>query len=233
MKKIAFIFCLCLSVIHLFAGEREGDFKTNKNVLSLSGSLFAYGSEPALGLEVSYIRYIGKYIGVMTGLAFQNWIDNDYKPNTEVSDGKGQKYTLYDDGKLLRGNWLIGPNFRTPSVSLGRERDYQLFLQCEPALILTLPNEAFSYAHYTEEGGKIKGEFRSVRNKGGDVVFWRVKSALSLGIDQLAFSLGYTISNQDPYSSRRNVCFDGHKISPSRGTYKFLHECSVSLSYSF
>ena len=95
------------------------------------------------------------------------------------------------------------------------------------------PNEAFSYAHYTEEGGKIKGEFRSVRNKGGDVAFWRVKSALSLGIDQLAFSLGYTISNQDPYSGRRNVCFDGHKISPSRGTYKFLHECSVSLSYSF
>ena len=75
-------------------------------------------------------------------------------------------------------------------MSLGREKDYQLFLQCEPALILTLPNEAFSYAHYTEEGGKIKGEFRSVRNKGGDVAFWRVKSALSLGIDQLAFFLG-------------------------------------------
>ena len=35
-----------------------------KNVLSLSGSLFVYGSDPALGLEVSYIRYIGKYIGV-------------------------------------------------------------------------------------------------------------------------------------------------------------------------
>ena len=103
MKKIAFIFCLCLSVIHLFAGEREGDFKTNKNVLSLSGSLFAYGSEPALGLEVSYIRYIGKYIGIMTGLAFQNWMDNDYKPNTEVSDGKGQKYTLYDDGNYCGG----------------------------------------------------------------------------------------------------------------------------------
>lgn len=96
-----------------------------------------------------------------------------------------------------------------------------------------ITQRGFSYAHYTEEGGKIKGEFRSVRNKGGDVVFWRVKSALSLGIDQLAFSLGYTISNQDPYSGRRNVCFDGHKISPSRGTYKFLHECSVSLSYSF
>lgn len=71
MKKIAFIFCLCLSVIHLFASEREEDFRTNKNVLSLSGSLFVYGSDPALGLEVSYIRYIGKYIGVMTGLAFQ------------------------------------------------------------------------------------------------------------------------------------------------------------------
>lgn len=143
--------------------------------MSLSGSLFAYGSEPALGLEVSYIRYIGKYVGVMTGLAFQNWMDNDYKPNTEVSDGKGQKYTLYDDGKLLRGNWLIGTNFRTPSVSLGREKDYQLFLQCEPALILTLPNEVFSYAHYTEEGGKIKGEFRSVRNKGGMLSFGVLK----------------------------------------------------------
>lgn len=233
MKKNAFTFCLCLSVIHLFASEREGEFRTNKNVLSLSSSLFVYGSEPALGLEVSYTRCFGKYIGVMTGLAFQNWMDNDYKPKLEVSDSKGQKYTRYDDGKLLRGNWLIGPNFRSPSVGLGREKDYQLFLQCEPALILTLPNEAFSYVHYTEEGGKIKGEFRTVRNKGEDVVFWRVKSALSLGIDQLAFSLGYTISNQDPYSSRRNVCFDGHKISPSRGTYKFLHELSVSLSYSF
>ena len=87
--------------------------------MSLSGSLFVYGSDPALGLEVSYIRYIGKYIGVMTGLAFQNWMDNDYKPNIEVSDSKGQKYTRYDDGKLLRGNWLIGPSFRTPSVGLG------------------------------------------------------------------------------------------------------------------
>ena len=168
-----------MSVIHLFADEREGDFLKLIKMFCLYPVLyFAYGSEPALGLEVSYIRYIGKYVGVMTGLAFQNWMDNDYKPNTEVSDGKGQKYTLYDDGKLLRGNWLIGTNFRTPSVSLGREKDYQLFLQCEPALILTLPNEAFSYAHYTEEGGRQKGEFRSVRNKGGDVVFGRVKSAL-------------------------------------------------------
>ena len=164
-----------MSVIHLFADEREGDFKTNKNVLSLSGSLFAYGSEPALGLEVSYIRYIGKYVGVMTGLAFQNWMDNDYKPNTEVSDGKGQKYTLYDDGKLLRGNWLIGTNFRTPSVSLGREKDYQLFLQCEPALILTLPNEAFSYAHYTEEGGKTKGELGQFAIREGMLPFGVLK----------------------------------------------------------
>ena len=149
-----------------------------KNVLSLSGSLFVYGSDPALGLEVSYIRYIGKYIGVMTGLAFQNWMDNDYKPNIEVSDSKGQKYTRYDDGKLLRGNWLIGPSFRTPSVGLGRERDYLLFLQCEPALILTLPNEAFSYAHYTEEGGKIKGELGQFAIREEMFAFWRVKSAL-------------------------------------------------------
>lgn len=233
MKRYAFIFCLCLLAIRIFAGEREEDFKTNKNVLSISGSLFAYGSNPAFGFEVSYIRYFGKYIGVMTGLAFQDWMDDDYKPTMEIIDSQGRKYTRYDDGKLLRGNWLIGPNFRSPSVKLGREKDYLLFLQCEPALILTLPNESFSYVHYTEESNKIKGEFRSVRNKGGDIFFWRVKNTLSLGIDQIAFSLGYTISNQDPYSGRRNVYFDGNKISPSSDTYKFLHEFFVSVSYSF
>ena len=70
-------------------------------------------------------------------------MDNDYKFNTEVSDGKGQKYTLYDDGKLLRGNWLIGANFRTPSVSLGRERDYQLFLKCGPGIDSDITQRGF------------------------------------------------------------------------------------------
>lgn len=76
-------------------------------------------------------------------------------------------------------------------------------------------------------------EYRTAKNYGGKSAFWRVKSSVSLGIDDGILSIGYTISNQDPLSSRRNVVFDGNSLSDNISHHLFTHEFFVSLAYGF
>ena len=128
MKKIAFIFCLCLSVIHLFAGEREGDFKTNKNVfVSIRFSICIWFWTSFRGLRYHISVTLGNMLALWPVLLFktgwtmiinliQRWV-------TEKVRSIHSMMTVNYCG----GNWLIGTNFRTPSVSLGRERIISFF----------------------------------------------------------------------------------------------------------
>lgn len=76
-------------------------------------------------------------------------------------------------------------------------------------------------------------EWKTAKNHGGKSSFWRVKSSISLGFDDAILSVGYTISNQDPYSGRRNVLFDWCSVSQGIGNSRFSHELFVSAGYSF
>lgn len=229
---IATMLFVCISCMDIYAQSGENDFRVNKNVVTLSGVLSAYGSDPALGAEFSYYRYMLPYVGVAAGFAYQNWGDNVDKPSFEVTDRQGLHYTLDEDGKLKRLHFIVGLSLRTPPLKIGKE-EYYIFCQCDPAVVFTIPNEKFAYSRMYQEGNMAMVEWKTAKNHGGKSNFWRVKSSISLGIDEVILSIGYTISNQDPYSGRRNVLLDGHLVSDGMCNHRFTHEFFVSAGYSF
>ena len=70
MKKI--LLTLLVALPFCMATKAQ-DFRKNKNVVSLSGVLSTYGSDPAFGGELTYYRFLFPYVGVMGGIAYQNW----------------------------------------------------------------------------------------------------------------------------------------------------------------
>lgn len=230
---IVTIVFVSITYMSSYAQSEKKDFRSNKNVVVLSGVFSTYGSDPAFGWELSYYRFLFPYVGVTGGIAYQNWGDNIDKPSFTATDRRGFLFTLEDKGKLERLHCIVGLSLRTPPLKISKTEEYALFCQCEPAMVFTLPNEKFSYSRLYQEGNMARAEWKTAKNHGGKSSFWRVKSSISLGIDDVIFSIGYTISNQDPYSGRRNVLFDGSKVSNGISNHRFTHEFFVSAGYSF
>lgn len=159
--------------------------------------------------------------------------DNTDKPNFNATDRRGRHFTLEDEGKLERLHCIVGLSLRTPPLKTSKKEEYFLFSQFDPAMVFTIPNEKFSYSRIYQEGNMAMKEWKTAKNHGGKSSFWRVKSSISLGFDDAILSVGYTISNQDPYSGRRNVLFDWCSVSQGIGNSRFSHELFVSAGYSF
>lgn len=230
MKKI--LLTLLVALPFCMATKAQ-DFRKNKNVVSLSGVLSTYGSDPAFGGELTYYRFLFPYVGVMGGMAYQNWGDNTDKPSFNATDRRGLHFRLEDEGKLERLHCIVGLSLRTPPLKISKEEESFLFFQFDPAMVFTIPNEKFSYSRIYQEGNMAMKEWKTAKNHGGKSSFWRVKSSISLDIDNAILSVGYTISNQDPYSGRRNVLFDGCSVSHGISNNRFSHEFFVSAGYSF
>lgn len=230
---IVTIVFVSLTFMSAYAQPEEKDFRSNKHVMVLSGAFSTYGSDPAFGWELSYYRYLLPYVGVTGGIAYQNWGDNIDEPSFTATDRRGFLFTLEDKGKLERLHCIVGLSLRTPSIKISKAEDYSLFLQCDPAMLFTLPNEKFSYSRTYKEDNMALKEWKTAKNHEGKCYFWRVKSSISLGIDNVILSIGYIISNQDPFSGRRNVMFDGRKVSNGISKHHFTHEFYLSAGYSF
>lgn len=238
MKKSRFSFIITiifvsLSYMSTYAQPEEKYFRSNKNNVVLSGVFSTYGSDPALGWDLTYYRFLFPYVGVMGGIAYQNWGDNIEKPNFNATDRRGLHFTLEDENKLERLHCIVGLSLRTPPFKIRKKEECFLFFQFDPAMVFTIPNEKFSYSRKYQEGNMAMIEWKTAKNHGGKTSFWRVKSSISLGIDEVILSVGYTISNQDPYSGRRNVLFDGRSVSNGIRNYRFSHELFISAGYSF
>ncbi|MFB9896306.1 hypothetical protein [Hallella seregens] len=234
MKGFLFAVSLVLLAGGAHAQESDSDFRTRRNTVTISASLFAYGSDPAYGTECSYARFFCPYVGVSGGLSFQHWLD-DVTPSTDASSRSGISYHLKDDdSKLELIQLVVGPVLRTPDISFGRSERLHLFYQCEPGLLVNfLANESFIYARTYEDGRHLLEETQRARNRGGQTTAWRVRSSVMLGTGLGLFAIGYTLSNQDPYTGRRHVFFDDMQLKSDMPSRRFTHEFFVSATYSF
>lgn len=147
-KEILLTICLAWTTHLTLAQNPDNEWKDAPNRITLSGSLLTYGSEPGYDLTISYTRLLNRFLGVTTDVGFRNWFIDSYKPQSEVTDRNGKIYQLdYDEGTLKNLNFQVGPVFRLPILTFGRNKDMTFFWECHPSIAFTFPNMTFSYVH--------------------------------------------------------------------------------------
>ena len=214
-------------------GSQE-EWRETIHRVHLNASLLMHG-DPGYALGVSYTRFLSRYLGVTGGLSLLSWYSTDYNPRWEVTDRQGKVYHLdEDDDTFSNLSLYVGPSFRLPIRTFGRDQDYTLSWECTPTVAITFPNQRFSYIHpVTVEGHPGYYETKHARNRGGQWHYWQLKNALSLQCDNIVLSLGYSFSNQKPFSAFSRVLFDGKTVSRTVKSYQTTHEFCLSIGYGF
>lgn len=211
----------------------EGTYEA-ANRVGLSAALLAHGSEPGYGLTLNYTRFLHRNIGIAGSIGFQQWLIDDYKPNWEVTDHYGNVYHRDDDDKdLMNLNVQIGPVFRLPFLTFGRDKDTTIAWECHPAVAFTFPNMKFSYLREQQHNGQWVQQEVRVNNHGGQWNYWKLGNTISLQNDVINLSLGYAFSNQHPFSCVKDFRFDGKPISASVPSKKITHEVRAAIGFYF
>ncbi len=160
--------------------------------------------------------------------------DKNMTISWECHPSVAKHYNLdHDESTLDNFNIQVGPVFRLPLLTVGKDKNMTISWECHPSVAFTLPNITFSYLHKEMVNGRWVQQEKRVRNHGGQWNFWQLKNAVCLQNDVVVFSLGYSFSNQQPYSAVKDVRFDGKKISASTPSVKLTHEVQASLGFCF
>lgn len=210
-------------------------WKELPNRITLSGALLVHGSNPGFAVDVSYQRWLCHYLGVAGGVGFQYWYYDDYKPQWEVIDRMGRRFIRDDESEMMPNMcFYVGLVFRLPLLTFGHDKENTLFWECMPAIALTVPSQKFTYRHEVTENGRwTKTITRSVRNQGGQWVYGLVKNSLNLQCDKLVLSVGYTLSGQHPYSTLKDLRFEGKNIGAAVPSLKLSHQVEIAVAYCF
>lgn len=218
----------------IFSWNTNNDWKEIPNRITLNGFILIHSNDPGYGTSLDYVRFLNHFLGIKGGIGLQFWSFNDYKPQWEVTDRNGKHYNLdHDESTLDNFNIQVGPVFRLALLTVGKDKNMTISWECHPSVALTLPNITFSYLHKEMVNGRWVQQEKRVRNHGGQWNFWQLKNAVCLQNDVVVFSLGYSFSNQQPYSAVKDVRFDGKKISASTPSVKLTHEVQASLGFCF
>ncbi|WP_018667290.1 hypothetical protein [Bacteroides gallinarum] len=174
-----------------------------------------------------------RYIGLTMGLLFCNPI------NQSGFIGESQDKQWYwnavddDNGSYL---FALRPSlqFTSPAIWLGADKEYALSFSISPGITMPLPsNREFNIEYFPQkEGAWTAFKTEHVKNKDATLVYYHLKSALSLEIDDsIILSMGYTLSNFDLYGGSRNIVIEGKKLNPER--YRLMHSFFVGIGYRF
>lgn len=223
-----------LTASPFYAQQPNNEWKETPNRVTLSGSLLTYGSDPGYDVTISYTRFLNRFLGITGDISFRSWYMDDYKPQWEVTDRNGKTYQLDNDESTLKKLiFQVGPVFRLPFLTFGRDKDMTISWECHPAAAFTFPNMTFSYLHKELDNGQWVQNERRVRNRGGQWNYWKLENSLCLQNDIVILSLGYAFSNQKPFSTFEDIRFDGKNISASIPSHKICHEFRASLGFYF
>ena len=234
VKLILLTILLTYTTHLLYAQKAADEWKETPNRITLSGSILIHNSDPGYGASLDYVRFLNRFLGIKGEIGLQFWSFNDYKPQWEVTDRNGKHYNLdHDESTLDNFNIQVGSVFRLPLLTVGKDKNMTISWECHPSVAFTLPNITFSYLHKEMVNGRWVQQEKRVRNHGGQWNFWQLKNAVCLQNDVVVFSLGYSFSNQQPYSAVKDVRFEGKKISASTPSVKLTHEVQASLGFCF
>lgn len=183
--------------------------------------------ETSVGYEIDYHWYAFDYAGI--GIGFE--LDDDYgnRPLIEKSDDDD-----YDPDRIVKFNIHPMLSFRTPTLWMNKRRSWGLLLRCDPGWVLSFPrNDKVYYSQFVGmDGNRIVYHNFTLKNRDGRWTFWRVRTAVSVRIDQGLISLGWSLSNYNIAYCRNHMYHDGKQYY-RHDSYDKTFSLFVSASYCF
>lgn len=197
--------------------------------VELAGALNNYATWE---IEPSITYQPIRYLGISMGLLFCN-------PKRDGIGGYSQdKQWLWNSANNDDGSHVFtfrpSLQFISPSIWMGKDKDYGLFFSISPGLTIPLQaNREFNIEYIPNSPGAWEVfKTEHVANQQGRTVFYHIKTALSLEIDERTLvSIGYTLSDFDLYGGSRNIIIEGKKLEFER--HHFMHSFFIGLGYRF
>jgi len=224
-------FLLALSFLAFAVSLHAQEVESMKTVFSVSAGL---NSNQSWEMEPSVSYYFCPYIGCTLGLNITNQY-NQIGYSGTVS-GNGNLHWEIEDSEASVTKFLFRPaiNLRTPILWLDQDHDTGLTFQLEPGLYMAAPvNDRVTVLYRDKEHVSSVTDSKRLSNNKGDWLFWNIRSAISLHIDRFIISSGYSISNFDIYSGRRNILIEGVKLDSKLPKREYTNSFFLSLGYSF
>lgn len=228
MNRGAIILAVLLSwcaTVGLYAQDDKPTFTAD-----LYGGIYL-NNEQAWQLELSVSWLFHKYLGVALGLE----LTGQYNQPSRQTTIDGQEAELTDNERNIR--WVIfKPSviLKSPTVWESADHDYRLWFQVEPGLSLACPFRNSLTYEIKEFAGAVSQtvDYRRFPNKDLQWFYWNARASVNFAIGRFILRGGYSLSNLDYYSGRRNITLaNGQKFHvPKR---ELSQSVFLSIGYSF
>lgn len=228
MNRGAIILAVLLSwcaTVGLYAQDDKPTFTAD-----LYGGIYL-NNEQAWQFEPSVSWLFHKYLGVALGLE----LTGQYNQPSRQTTIDGQEAELTDNERNIR--WVIfKPSviLKSPTVWESADHDYRLWFQVEPGLSLACPFRNSLTYEIKEFAGAVSQtvDYRRFPNKDLQWFYWNARASVNFAIGRFILRGGYSLSNLDYYSGRRNITLaNGQKFHvPKR---ELSQSVFLSIGYSF
>ncbi|RYT49936.1 hypothetical protein EAJ08_05100 [Bacteroides salyersiae] len=227
VKKLFLLSLLFLSpTILLFAQDDRA-----KGIVSIAAGL---NNNESWEVEPSVTYYFSKYIGGTLGLNVTSQYNQVGFSGTIA--GNNRIYWSIEDDEANVAKFLLHPaiSLRTPVLWLDKDHETGLTIQIEPGIYIALPvNDQITVNYRDKERSSTIIGSKSISNTKGECIFWNIRGSISLNLDRFVLSTGYTISNFDIYSGRRNIVVENLKLEQKLPVREYTYSFFVSLGYCF
>ena len=205
MKKILFLFLFStVSALLAFAGDDDRYYHARWEA-SFTAGLNSDGYE----FDIGAVWFPVRYLGIKAAIGFAGELH-------EVSDwgiydwgiyDDEYYYDDYDDDYASRFRFMPSVELRSPTLINWRSQGGQVYIFANPGLCMS-PGASGS--------------------KGAEWLNWQVRAGVTLAVDQIAFTLGYGISDFNLYSGRPY----SHNGLPDED-FRTTHTGFISFAYKF
>lgn len=202
-----------------------------KRTVSISAGL---NNNQSWEVEPSVTYYFCKFLGATLGLNVTNQYNQVGYSGSVI--GNSELYWEIEDGDANVAKFLIRPaiSLRTPVLWLNKDHDTGLTIGIEPGLFVALPSNDEITVNYRDKAhGSIIIGSKRLSNTKGDWLFWNLRGIISLNVDRFIISTGYSISNFDIYSGRRNIIVENMKLNNKLPIREYTYSSFLSLGYYF
>lgn len=202
-----------------------------KGIVSISTGL---NNNQSWEVEPAVTYYFYRYIGATFGLNVTSQY-NQVGYSGSVS-GNNRIFWTIEDNEANVAKFLLRPavSLRTPMIWLNKDHDNGLTIQIEPGLSIALPvNDQLAVNYRDKEHNSTIMDSKRFSNTKGEWLFWNIRGSISLNVDRFVISTGYSISNFDVYSGRRNIIIENMELNRKLPIREFTYSFFISFGYCF
>jgi hypothetical protein len=200
-------------------------------------------TQPAFEMEFGYSFLFNQYIGATLGLHAMDQSLNRLFCNNSKEDrsllqtifcGSCDEYDFWRNREQYKREYgsalLIRPAVRLRLPLFKESGEDVLVFNMETGLFFSLiPNETLTYRD--DRSGDYNK--KSVKNKGGRWLYYHLKGYLTIDLDRLLLSAGYSFSDFDIFDSRRMISLDKTILQGTIRDRKKTATAFLAVAYRF